>query len=380
MTTPAQTLDTPARRALLVVRRRRWALIACAVLGMLVAIAVAARVPTTYTAQAVVVAPPVGPGEAPPGSPDAANKLASSYAGLIPLDDAVVASAAGLAGMDPGDLRDGLTADNQTGTGLITLEVTASDPVTAVKGATAVANVVTSADPPGQIARNSLTLVSLPNGADALGQSIAESAILGLVLGLLVGGVIALALERADRRIDSVDDLATALGAPACQWGSLTESEAQALAHRWRELASVDPPTVAVLAAGPLTQADVAALLEGSSAAAPTEDDGDSGAGSMSSRTTSRDLVETDAGAGGVRLVPAGVPGDGTGAELTAQTSDLVVIAVQAGSRASAVHRAVDSLRAYGVSVTWGLLADRPEPEPEDEPVVTLAERLGTEG
>lgn len=384
MTKPAGSIRRSLRRWKKPVQRRWYIVLTCFLLGILVAFLVSSRTPPQYLAEAVVVVPAVGAGQTPPGSPDAAAKLATNYATLIPLDDAVMSAAATQAGVTTEDLRDSLTVASDPGTALIRIDVVSRQAIVAVDSAAAVAATVTRALPPGQIARGSLKLVTVPSEAARMGESSSSSLLIGGLLGLLVGLLAAFALERSDRRVDSVDDLADLLGTPATAWATVTPAEARALAYRWRALSGVPAPEVAVVATAPMSRDDVKALLASLGPDAPGDSPAPAvAAASASSTPPGQDLVRGRAAedSGDIGVVAVGAPGSGEGAELRAQMSDLVVMVVREGTRVSVVRENLLRLGEYGVAVVWGLLAPKhltaAAAAPAGASSVNLSDRLG---
>jgi len=380
MTKPAGSIRRSLRRWKKPVQRRWYIVLTCLLLGVLAAFLVSSRTPPQYLAEAVVVVPAVGQGQTPPGSPDAAAKLATNYATLIPLDDAVMSAAASQAGVTTEDLRDSLTVASDPGTALIRIDVVSKQAIVAVDSATAVAATVTRAIPPGQIARGSLKLVTVPSEAVRMGESSSSSLLIGGLLGLLVGLLAAFALERSDRRVDSVDDLAELLGTPATAWATVTPAEARALAYRWRALSGVPAPEVAVVATAPMSRDDVKSLLASLGPDAPGDAPAPAVAAASSSASTGQDLVRGRAAedSGDIGVVAVGAPGSGEGAELRAQMSDLVVMVVREGTRVSVVRDNLVRLGEYGVAVVWGLLAPKHlAAAPAGTTSVNLSDRLG---
>ncbi len=380
MTKPAGSIRRSLRRWKKPVQRRWYIVLTCLLLGVLAAFLVSSRTPPQYLAEAVVVVPAVGQGQTPPGSPDAAAKLATNYATLIPLDDAVMSAAASQAGVTTEDLRDSLTVASDPGTALIRIDVVSKQAIVAVDSATAVAATVTRAIPPGQIARGSLKLVTVPSEAVRMGESSSSSLLIGGLLGLLVGLLAAFALERSDRRVDSVDDLAELLGTPATAWATVTPAEARALAYRWRALSGVPAPEVAVVATAPMSRDDVKSLLASLGPDAPGDAPAPAVAAASSSASTGQDLVRGRAAedSGDIGVVAVGAPGSGEGAELRAQMSDLVVMVVREGTRVSVVRDNLVRLGEYGVAVVWGLLAPKHlAAAPAGTSSVNLSDRLG---
>ncbi len=388
-----------SRRWLRVARRRAALVIACTVVGAGAALLLGIRTPATYQAEAVVIVPAQltaaaptptasGSGSASPGatngtgsgnplgSPDAAIKLASTYSNLIPLDDAVITAAALRAKTDATAFRKGLTVTNDPGTALIRLDSVDKKPDQAIANVTALAEVLTLEKPPGQITPRSLQPVQLPESATKLGESKASSALIGGLLGLLGGLVAAAALERADRRVDSLPLLGELIEAPVSDWSTLTPDDARALAMRWQELAGTPEPTVAVVGVEPLRQTDMLALLAGLGRESGTNGSGPNGSNGSSGKEVAarapkngaaRDLEPARCRA--VEMVAAGTVGAGEGAAVTAKSSDLVVMLVPEGAKVVEVRRAVARLSDFGVYPRWGLLSPA-------EPVVDLEERL----
>lgn len=358
MTSSAGTFRRSARRLSKPVKRRWYIVVLCLLAGLTVAFLVSSRTPSEYLAEAVVVVPATSPDNPPPGSPDAAAKLASTYATLIPLDDAVMAAAASTAGVDSQDLRDSLTVASDPGTALIRIDVVTREALVSVDSAAAVAAVVTRADPPGQIAGGALQLVTVPTEAAVMGESRSSSLFIGGILGLLVGLLAAFALERSDRRIDSVDDLAELLGTPATAWADITPAEARALAYRWRALSGVPAPEVAVVATDPMKREDVKQLLASLGPDSPGSPP-PAAVGGRPVQAPTQDLVRsgTDQDSGDIGVIAVGAPGSGEGAELRAQMSDLVVMVVREGTRVAVARENLVRLGEYGVDVVWGLLA-----------------------
>lgn len=393
---PATSGPGRTKRWLRIAKRRGALVVACTLVGAGVALLLGIRTPATYQAEAVVIVPaflstttptpsaspsgtasgstatpPASSGN-PLGSPDAAIKLASTYSNLIPLDDAVITAAAKRADTDATTLRKGLTVTNDPGTALIRLDSVDKNPEQAIANVTALAEVLTLEKPPGQITPRSIQPVQLPETATKLGESKASSALIGGLLGLLVGLVAAAALERADRRVDSLPLLGELIEAPVSDWSTLTPDDARALAMRWQELAGTPEPTVAVVGVEPLRQTDMLALLAGlgreSAANGTAAPNGKAPkAGAEVATRAPKNGVEPARGRD-VEMVAAGTVGAGEGAEVTAKSSDLVVMLVPEGAKVVEVRRAVARLSDFGVHPRWGLLSPA-------EPVVDLEER-----
>jgi len=339
--------------------RRWWVVVLCAVLGSLLAFAVASKTPSKFTSESVVIVPALVPGQTPPGSPDAAIKLAKTYSTLIPLDDEIVAAAAAKARVSPAELRKNMSVSNDLGTALVRIDVIASTADSAVAQAAAVATIITKPSPPGQITSGSMRLVTVPDSATVSSETGKSSLAIGGLLGLIVGLIMLSALERSDKRIDTLEDLAAATGTGVSAWGTLTPFETRALAHRWRSLSGVSVPTVAFVGTGKVSKHDVESML--GELAIRAEEPGESVTSpsalrAVESGAPSRHAVDEPSGA---KLLAAGRPGCGEGAELLAQTCDLVVLVVAPGSKQRHIAYAREQLAQYGAEVSWAMLAPR---------------------
>lgn len=348
-----------ARHRIAAILKRRWWVLLLTTLAVAgVAFAIDARTPARYQAESVLIVPSTVPGQLPPGQPDNAIKLAKTYTKLIPIDDEVAAAAAAAIGVTPKEWAKAVTVTNDNGTALIHIVYQADNPTLAVKGAASTAAVLTRLNPPGQVTNASLRRVQVPDSATAITGTSTSTGILGAILGFILGLIIIAALERTDRRVDDAEALGTVVETSATEWGPPVKEEAAALVHRWGAIAGTPTPVVALVSAGDIPQYDVAAvthmLAERSSA------------GGLATRAVeAKQRVNGDRPRPPVdgetaRLLAAGRPGHDEGAELAAQTSDLVVLLASRGGRASEVEEARDRLAQYGIEVAWALLLPRP--------------------
>ena len=129
--------------------RRWWVVVLCAVLGSLLAFAVASKTPSKFTI-----------------------KLAKTYSTLIPLDDEIVAAAAAKARVSPAELRKNMSVSNDLGTALVRIDVIASTADSAVAQAAAVATIITkpaSTNRRMPSAQAAPTLMMTPTNVSTLG-------------------------------------------------------------------------------------------------------------------------------------------------------------------------------------------------------------------
>ena len=341
-----------------ILKRRWWVLILTTVTVAGVAVAVDARTPARYQAEAVLVVPSTVPGQLPPGQPDNAIKLAKTYTKLIPIDDDVAAASAAAIGVTTKDWGRAISVTNDNGTALIHVVYQADSAELAVKGAASTAAILTRLNPPGQVTNASLRRVQIPDTATALSGTSTGAGLVGAVLGFLLGIIIVSAVERTDRRVDDAETLGKVIQTSSTEWGPPVKEEAAALVHRWGAIAGTPTPVVALVSAGDIPQYDVASvthmLAERSSAG-----------GWPALAVEARQRVNGDRPRPSVdgdtaRLLAAGRPGHDEGAELAAQTSDLVILLASRGGRAREVEEARDRLAQYGIEVAWALLLPRP--------------------
>lgn len=324
-------------------RRRGWLIPLCGLLVLLVASALASLRPPQHVAEAVLVVPS-GAGTQGPGSAFEATTLAVSYAEIIPRDTDVLRQAVRSARLDEQQLRDGLTVSVIPETGLLRIRFTADSAATAIEGASRVAEAVLSG--PGTedtFPRGSVTLSSLPTPDTVEQTGVGEIRPIGLLLGLVLGGVLAVAWERSDRRVDTVEQLADVVGAPATATDAVTESAAAVMARRWTALH--ERPVVALIPA-----------ISGNAAA--VQDVADELAVAL--RALGSDATVTappppDAGSG-IVLLSAGALGAEQG-ESALLCADVVSLVVRPGTPRLRVARAVEELHRLGTTVDWAFLA-----------------------
>jgi capsular polysaccharide biosynthesis protein len=195
--------------------RRSWLLVLALVAGTAGGFLAAKSSSTSYSATATLVVQS-GAGKAGPGSANDAQALATTYAALIPKDQAILQLAATALHTSTGAVSSHLSVSVEMGTSLLLVKYSSPVAQQAVAGSTLLARTVASAAPPTlAIASGSLVIVQLPNGAVAGGALHKYGAPIGGIFGLLLGIVLVLAAERADPRIDDTYTLGEAAGCPA---------------------------------------------------------------------------------------------------------------------------------------------------------------------
>jgi capsular polysaccharide biosynthesis protein len=303
-----------------------------------------------------------GAGPASPANADGATRLARTYAGILADDAAVAAAVAKTLGTTADDVRSNVTVTNDSSTSLLRIDYRAPTKAAAVAGAVAFANAVSAAEPASpNLAPGALEVVRMPSatgtapggdGAAGTSASDRKAIAVGIVLGLVLGLILLLARERADRRIDDPGELADELGVPATSLRSLGDDAAGTLLRRWQALDGDRPTTrIALIGAGaagrsgdPVLDA-VADRLATAGRETHIE---------TTVRHAGRDLAAGGDPDGVVVMVP-----NGSGPENAAMASDLVVLLVDEGARASTVRAASSGLGGLGRAPVWALLAPR---------------------
>ena len=317
-------------------------ILVCAVAVALLAYFVASAKSTTYTAEALGVVVPSAS-----ITPDQANRLAVTYASLIPQDGAIRRRVAAAVETTPADVGRRLGAGNDSETSLLRLRYRGADADTAVAGARSALLSLTGGNPVStNISPRSVGVVQLPRRATA-SKNVKSSVVVGVVLGVGLGALLVLALERGDPRVEDADELEDHLGCPVSSFESLSVVGVHALVDRWRTIAGRKAIRVALLPAGQGLDHEVRRVARTLAAA---EDDAEpltlrpgeypenqleprngstNGNGTRKGghrpgggpRQKQRDRVQ-------LRFVAGHAPGEGSGGEALAMMCDLTVLVI----------------------------------------------------
>jgi capsular polysaccharide biosynthesis protein len=301
---------------------------------------------------------PAGGGRGSVVSADQANKLATSYAGLIAEDDQVIARTSRVTGLSEAKIRDDLSLFNDQNTAILRVDFRADTPEQATGVATTVARLVAGDQPvTAAVLPSSLEIVSLPRLAKSQRAQDAKAAIpFGVLLGLALGLVLLIAWERSNPHIAQPRDLSAQIGCPATPVDRLSPEAANALLERWASLADHVPARVAILPANEQVQAateeTVRFLLD-----AGGEDVGyeDRRAGHIDAQPAPAP-TGTDEPRESVILLEAGPPGGPQAGEAVALESDLTVIVIPKHMTADDLRSLTEGLSDYGVVPVWALL------------------------
>lgn len=181
--------------------RHGWILLVTALAGTVGGWFIARHEPLSYVAQATLVVQSGATGLGP-GSANEAASLATTYAAVIPTDEAVLSAAATALGVAPATVSRSLSIVVETGTSVLLLTYSASVPTKAIQGATAVAEIVGgTASTSAAIPSGSITIVRLPGAANQPHSLRSYGMPVGAVLGLLLGAMLVFAAERSDPHV-----------------------------------------------------------------------------------------------------------------------------------------------------------------------------------
>ena len=299
------------------------------VIALVVAVGIASNKHATYSADAILLVNP-GASATSPGSPQEAQGLAATYAGLIPNDSAVLGAVASATGLTPSQVQSETTVTVVNGTSLLDIRFTDASSITAKVGVTAMATAISGKTPVTKaIPGGTVTITREASGVTTHATKLSTIALLGLLLGLLLGAVIIIVWERADARFDAPGQVSGALGIPARSFDSLNPGSVTALLDRWKTLALHEPATVALISAVPGIK-DSTALV----------------AHRIGLRATS-DMA----------LIAVGAPGT-EGGDSEAHRADLSVLVVPRGAPVRQVHQALQLLAHLGVHPSWALMVN----------------------
>jgi len=319
-----------------------------------------------YVAQVVLIVPASGGGPSEGINPDDADKLATTYAGIIPVDQKLLGDVGQAVGQSPSDVASNLSVVNEQNTSILEISFKSSDPQSAAKGARTAATLLSGPSPVAAgIVPSSLQIVSLPtNVGPAATTHKSRTVAIGAVLGLILGLVLLVAWERSDPHVTEPRSLSSQFGCPATPADRLSPDAAHALLERWASLTDGVPARVAILPADAASagQAEQVARLLAGSGQGVRYVDARSGpvpealAGGHFSSGHSGNGHSIDRG-DSVVLVHAAPPGQG--GEAVALSCDLAVVVVRSGARNAEIRGMAEELANFGVVPAWALLTPR---------------------
>lgn len=210
----------------------------CILVGAAAGLLAAARTTVTWTDQAVLFVPAAGSQAAAnaaqtrgPGQATEARVLASTYAASIPTDDAILGTLAQAVGRTPADVRQRLTVTNEVNTALLTVAYRGTTSTEAANGIrTVLTSLTTAANQTLTVGPGTLKVSQSP-GAPQQTSSGVPPVPLGVVLGLLIGVIVAVARDRSDPRVDLASALSPVVGTPVTLLSAREPDRVVALAH-----------------------------------------------------------------------------------------------------------------------------------------------------
>jgi hypothetical protein len=324
------------------------------------------RLPTTarrariarngYVATVALVAS-AGGGQTGPGYGDQVTRLAPSFASSLPDDAGILAFVARRLGVSVDEADDDVTVKNDQDTAVLRLRYQTRGKAEAERGARALADAVAGPRPASTTLRpGTFTLVRVAK-AESPSANPAVTLPIGAVLGLCLGLVLLLALERASPRVDDAAFLEDELRCPVYVVDDVTPSLAGSLLERWRALGGGGQPTVALIPASVGVEKATAGLAERLTAQAGADDDRSALVGGPLRVVIGRDPAQDPAGAS------------------VAARSDVAVLVVDQGEPLARVRAACRALDTFEVPVQWALLLRRGARRRLERDAVFVAER-----
>jgi capsular polysaccharide biosynthesis protein len=323
-------------------RRRGWVVLLATVVTALVAYVVASLRTPSYSAKGVAVVAAKGL------TPDQAIGLAATDATLIPQDAAIVGSVARALQTTTDNVRSRLSAANDSTTAILRIDYRGTSASSAQVGATTALRSIAGPHPVSpNIAPNSIAIVRLPTPPGP-SRGVPTLVAIGIILGLALGSLLFVAWERADPRIDDVDELGAAAASPATSFDSMSDATSAALLERWRELAGQPPRSVALIPATEGLEAslgDLARVLELSD-----------GSTVVVLPTDSQSSLPAH---GETFLFVGGVPGGRHAGEGIALGANLTVLVVERGTPRADLRGVLQVLRRFGIHPAWSILVSQ---------------------
>ena len=301
---------------------------------------VAQQGPGGFTAT-VVMLTSSGGGRLGPGYGDQAVKLGPSYASSIADDAQVLRFVAKRLNTSVDEVDDHTTVKNDKDTSVLRMQYRAVDDDEAEKGAWAMADAVTGPAPVTNAVEAGTIALVRKGKAESPSAAPGVTLPVGALLGLCLGIVLMLALERADPRVDDPEQLEEEFRCPSILIDEVVPSMAAALLERWSVLTGRDSPTVALIPASPDLEAATAGL-----ASKLVSQAGEVGEGPNAMTV-------------GIRLVIGRYPGaDLSGASLAA-SSDGVVLVTTEGAGLDSVRATRQALERFEAPPQWTVLLTR---------------------
>ena len=214
----------PARRV-----KRAAVFLAVLVLVMAATVAYSHEVGTTWTATAYMEVNS-GAGRSGPGDASGAQQLATSYAFVIPDDQAVVAAIAAATGRPEAEVKPGIDVYAANNSAELVLSYTGLSPRAALIGMGALVQTVARGG--GALVPGTVSVVSVPTAA--VPSSHHRLLAYGGMIALVAAVSVVLLLERIDPRVRNAAELEEVLGVPVVGLADLGGESGRTLLRRWQ--------------------------------------------------------------------------------------------------------------------------------------------------
>jgi len=194
--------------------RRGWILAITILAGVFGAQAIALAHSATYTARAILVVQS-GAGASGPGAANDAAALAITYAAFIPTDGATIKEAARILHIPESHLAANISMSVESGTSVLVLNYTASTAAEAVVAADTISQTISQSPPGSGIPSKSISVVRRPISAYPTSSLRRYALPIGGVLGLAIGLIFVLAIERSDPHLDDTRSVSEVFSCPS---------------------------------------------------------------------------------------------------------------------------------------------------------------------
>lgn len=300
------------------VKRRAWLVVLVIILAVAAAWAAGKVVPSSASAEAVLVVRAAGPLSEQPNS---STKLAATYATLIPLDTKIEEAVEDAQSEGNGSF----SASNDPNTAIVRINFSADTKAEAIEGAKIVTRAITGSAPVStNIEPNTIAVASLPEKAQKSGVSAGLLGVAG-VLGLILGLILISFWRPRDARVDTVAELRGLLRCPCVDIDLGSSAGLHFLLDAIAN--SLGPRTVVVPAsAGSVRQAEGLARV-----------------------------LNNAFGSG--RVTVTGVPGSEDASELTVAGADTSLLVAAPGTRVADLLEVTDIVARYDALPDYAVLA-----------------------
>jgi capsular polysaccharide biosynthesis protein len=305
------------------VGRRWWLFVLCVIAGTSGGVYMRLSHPPTYSASTEMIVASGASGLGP-GPANDAIALALTDASIIPTDQKVLSEMGAKLGVSSDEVGRNLSATAEAGTSVVVVTYKAATPAEAVRAANLATHVITSG--PSALPRGSLDTVRLADSARDTSTLHTYGVPLGALLGLVIGLIAILAIERSDPRADQVEDLARATGTPVSAYpGHVSLPELQRLISE----VSASPATITLVPLSDAEQLQTSHLCDG-----------------LDACTNASQLNFESVG-----------PVETAGASLAEGVGPTMLV-VDGGSRLRTVYSTVSRLELLGRGAIWAVLSE----------------------